>query len=230
MSSIKTKRMLLICYEYGPHNHTGAFRWKSFCAHLNQLGWIIDVVAADSTHGSPDKLAGAKLHTVSPRYPIHDWRKRREKRYLESADDSQNIVDPGDAANGVKIRAAGQPLSLKEHLRGFCTGVLDLLDAWVWASRARQTASNICEQQTFDLVIATSPLHQTQLVAAYLSDKYGIPYIADYRDPWYFGRGPERVRLDLASRYWWRAARTLRFVPRHCGCRDCRRCWSRQHQ
>jgi len=80
-----------------------------------------------------------------------------------------------------------QKRSLREHI----TSVLDGIEAWitdtVWSGRALRVARDLARKRSYRAVVVSSPPHYTQRVGARLSRAFGIPYIADYRDPWLLG-------------------------------------------
>jgi glycosyltransferase involved in cell wall biosynthesis len=53
-----------------------------------------------------------------------------------------------------------------------------------WKSIAVKTASDLIEQERFDLLFATAPPQTDFLIGAALKRKFGIPLVVDYRDAW----------------------------------------------
>jgi len=60
-----------------------------------------------------------------------------------------------------------------------------LIDSFIsWVPRAIRKAREIIEEGQTDVVMITSPPHSQQLIGLALKRSYGIPWIADFRDPW----------------------------------------------
>ena len=198
--SAQSLRVLLICYDYGPHNHTGGFRWRSMVKHLSGSGWQFDILAVE--HGEQSvETAGIVRHGVSARWWLSRWRDARRARYL--AQPPSRATEPVDPAT-IPVQQAGTRPTLRETLSASIEGVVDRACGWVWVHRATRLARQLTATRRYALVIATSPLHEAHRIAARLARESGIPYLADYRDPWYFGRGSERLRIDPLSRWVWR--------------------------
>lgn len=53
-----------------------------------------------------------------------------------------------------------------------------------WAKAVRKNALQAFSQQDFDWVISTGPPHSTHLAGQYLQTKWGVRWVADFRDPW----------------------------------------------
>ncbi|MGM0573049.1 MAG: glycosyltransferase family 4 protein [Bacteroidota bacterium] len=53
-----------------------------------------------------------------------------------------------------------------------------------WKKYALKACRRLIRGETFDAVITSSPPHSTQLIGLTLSREFGIPWVADLRDPW----------------------------------------------
>lgn len=53
-----------------------------------------------------------------------------------------------------------------------------------WVPYAVKQAEVIINEHTIDAVITTGPPHSTHLIGLQLKEKYGLKWIADFRDPW----------------------------------------------
>ena len=214
------RRVLLICYDYGPHNHTGGFRWRSMVEHLTGSGWEFDILAVDAGEPPPTGAAssagpemfphqraarqdapGVVRHPVSPHWWLSRWRDARRARYLSQPAAAVSApVDP----ESVPVQQPGTRPRIRDTVSALIEGVVDRACGWVWVRRALPIARQLARQHRHALVIATSPLHETHRIAAELARDTHAPYLADYRDPWYFGRGSELLRIDPVSRWLWR--------------------------
>ena len=53
-----------------------------------------------------------------------------------------------------------------------------------WARRGGAAAARLIERGGFDAMLSTSPPDSVHLAAARLRERFGLPWIADFRDPW----------------------------------------------
>ncbi len=78
----------------------------------------------------------------------------------------------------------GKPGPAKKAAR-FLRGNLFVPDARKgWKKYALKACRRLIREETFDAVITSSPPHSTQLIGLTLSREFGLPWIADLRDPW----------------------------------------------
>lgn len=190
--------ILLFCYHFGPHNHTGGFRWRSMQRELAVLGWQLHVVGVDAAGTGPTPTLRVPAAT-----PLSRLRARLARRRAGTPARAQPVtpVDP----DTVSVRKAGAPPAAGEALRASVNGALDALEASSWSRRARAAALRLSEAHRFDAVVATTPEVSAPLAASAFARQRRLPLIVDYRDPVYFGRGPERSRLDPATRRVWQS-------------------------
>ncbi len=53
-----------------------------------------------------------------------------------------------------------------------------------WVPFATRAAARLCREKPFDLVYSTSPPDSSHLVARSVARRFGMPWVADFRDPW----------------------------------------------
>src|SRR3990170_6065882 len=93
--------------------------------------------------------------------------------------------------------------SVVELLAGWLRTVLAYPDAErTWTASAVATAGRVLGAQPFDAILSSSPFPTSHLVAARLKERYGLPWVADFRDPWTqnqaYPYGPARRRVEEA--------------------------------
>lgn len=111
----------------------------------------------------------------------------------------QSIFEPNDILQKIGLKgtlknlAAGgigkvkKSPSIKNKLIVWIRSNLFIPDArsfWIKPSINRLTKE--LKNQKIDAIISTGPPHSMHLIALGLKKKFGIPWIADYRDPWTF--------------------------------------------
>lgn len=168
------KRVLLIAHVFPPEPSPGALRPGYLARYLPQFGWEATVLTQSSG---------------TPPFPAH-------------------VVTTGTVTSRFesKMRAsitsrARDPYSpLRRHLRA----VKDLLlfpDATApWIRPAGRLGMRLLRERPYDAILSTALPASVNVVAADLARRSGLPWIADYRDPWagnaYVRRGPVRTYFE----------------------------------
>jgi glycosyltransferase involved in cell wall biosynthesis len=165
------RRLLVLCYFYPPLGGGGVHRVLGFTRHLPRQGWECTVICA----GRED-------------YWVVD----------------ETLLDAIPAGTEVVRVPGGSALSMWLRLRGggqgrrsgrVFDGLRALSDWWMipdsyagWADRAaRAGARRIGDAAAprFDALLSTSPPDSVQLAGLALKRRFGLPWIADFRDPWF---------------------------------------------
>ena len=100
-------------------------------------------------------------------------------------------VEAGQAPH-VRILRTGPDLALRisqrlERWRRFLRQVARILDPrGLWAISAIEAAKNVIKNESIDGIVSTSPPYAVALAAYRLKVKMGLPWMADFRDPWAF--------------------------------------------
>ena len=158
-------RLLVIAFFFPPAGGGGVQRTLKFCRYLPESGVDVHVLAPEDPkwlvrdEGLLDAIPkGTHVHRAPFRGPPATLRSEaiRGKRGLE--------------------RAAAEARLLPVRL---------LPDrASVWAPAAARAALRIVRREPFDAVLTTSPPNSEHAVGAFVSARAGIPWVADFRDPW----------------------------------------------
>ena len=162
------RRVLLLAYFYPPLAGGGVHRVLSFTRHLPAHGWACTVVCAgerDYWVSDPSLLAAVPEETEVIRVPggslLSGWLKLRR-----------------DDARGRRSASAFGPLR----------GVVDwflLPDSYAgWASRARALVEARIARGGIDVLLSSSPPDSVHLAARDAARTTGVPWAADFRDPW----------------------------------------------
>lgn len=187
------KRVLLIAHVFPPQPSPGALRPGYLARYLPQFGWEATVL----TH-----CAG------TPPFPAH-------------------VVGTGSTASPLEARLRARvsartsdPYSpLRKTLRALKEAALFPDTTAPWIRPARRLGMKLLREQRYDAIFSTAHPPSVHAVAAYLAARSGLPWIADYRDPWagnaYLQRGPVRTLLEHAyERRLIRRAATITTISR----------------
>lgn len=164
------KRVLLIAHVFPPEPSPGAVRPGYLARYLPQFGWEATVLTQSSgTPPFPARVVSTGA-VVSP----------LESRFRAS----------------ITSRARDPYSPLRRHLRA-AKELLLFPDATApWIRPARRLGIELLNTEHFDAILSTALPATVHVVAADLARLTGLPWIADYRDPWagnaYVHRGPLR--------------------------------------
>ncbi|MBI1722494.1 MAG: glycosyltransferase [Gemmatimonadetes bacterium] len=206
------RRILLVAYHFGPGAATGALRWNAMAHDLALAGWTFDVITL--ARPRPDGGPATAAYEFAPGiqvFPVPQpvWMDRvldaavavkhslwRGRQARAEAPEQETAPDPDD----VRVRLPGAS-------QGAYRDLLASVDAgrrWYaersWVAGARRMGSALARRHRYDAVIVSSPPHLAHLAGIRLSGELGIPFVADFRDPWIFGHPRECAFSDLERR------------------------------
>jgi hypothetical protein len=169
------KRVLIITYYWPPLAGSGVQRWLKFSKYLPQFGWEPVIFTPEN----PDfELKDVSLlQEISPtmeiiKFPIwepYHWFRRLKKESLPNVStvlekDNPSLFD----RLGIWLRAN----FLIPDPRKF------------WVNPSADFIIDCVQKGQFQAIISTGPPHSLHLIAKKVKEKTGIPWIADFRDPW----------------------------------------------
>ena len=188
-----SKRVLVIAYDFPPRRTSGVYRATHLTKYLNELGWRPTVLTVAARPG--DLEDRTLLCDFPAQIPV------------ERAGDLNISGWENKAAVG--IRAAG---GLQSHYQDAHQPVWD---RWVraaghfvrstfyfpddtvgWVPQALAKAIELHLRHRFDLIYTTSPPRSAPVVGLLLKTVLGIPWVAEFRDPWYPPSRPWRRRFE----------------------------------
>jgi len=168
MAGRTRRRILMVVPFFPPVSGGGVYRPLAFVRYLPRYGWNPTV--------------------ITPR-PRSFW---IEDQTLAEAvpEDCQVLRTPvlsGQKLLALLRRGRTQPVRSSRgfsFLRRLSSAVL-LPDSYVgWYPFAVRAASRLLAEGPFDALYSTSPPETSHLVAYRLHRRFGLPWVADFRDPW----------------------------------------------
>jgi len=152
----------MISYPFPPNSSAGATRSERFARYLTEFGWQVEVV------------------TIRPRRDLFEDTARVDQFGSDVRMHFTRTVDPWLWLN---YRNTNHPLL--RIARSAAMRVFSFPDHMLlWTPFAVSEARRICRSNRIDAVYTTSPPHSTHLAGMILSSRTGIPWVADFRDPW----------------------------------------------
>lgn len=169
------KRVLIITYYWPPSGGSGVQRWLKFAKYLPENGWEPVIFTPenpdfDLKDQSLEKEVPSNLEVI--KFPI--W-------------------EPYQLFSKVKRKAKTHPGRLLEQKD---KGLLENLAIWVranllvpdprvfWVKPSVKFLTDLSKNGQFKAIITTGPPHSMHLIGRELKRKTGLPWFADFRDPW----------------------------------------------
>ena len=172
------KRVLIITYYWPPSGGSGVQRWLKMSKYLPENGWQPVIYTTEDAE-----------------YPIIDT--SLEKDVAPEAEVIRRpIIEPYTIykkflgikeEDTVKIGFASESKKSgwKEKLSVWIRGNMFIPDArcW-WVKPSVRYLKEYLKEHPVDAIISTGPPHSMHLIAMKLKAATGLPWIADFRDPW----------------------------------------------
>ena len=181
------RSVIMIAYSFPPEGNAGVYRPLRFVRHLPAMGWNASVVALD-THCyeryDPDLLdlvpSDTEVIRVRSRDPWQSIQMRRAQR-----------IQKKHTCAPVKTSARNH-VAQQAPVRSFLREVVHRAEAWCyhpdmamcWIRPAVKVAVEISARKRPDVIWATAGPVSSFVVAQRVSQRTGIPYVLDFRDPW----------------------------------------------
>lgn len=164
--------MLVIAYYFPPMGLSGVQRTLKFVKYLSKYGWkpIVLTTPDDTPYYAFDESLLDELE--------EDIRHGKVIIYRTEADPSLKNASK-------KGRLLNLPGQRWQRLRSKIAQILRQPDSRIgWKDIALKTAEKIINEHQIDAVFATAPPYTDFLVAREIKERFGIPYLIDYRDGW----------------------------------------------
>ena len=192
-------RLLVVTYYFPPSGGAGVQRPTQWVRYLPAHG--VQPTVLTVREGAYPSLDRAGLDRVPPGVPVVRTR----------------APDPFGAYGRLTGRSKGEAVRARTHRVGESRAWRERAARWVranlfvpdarvgWVPFATRAARRLHRQRPFDAVLTTGPPHSAHLVGRHLARAAGVPWIADFRDPWTtihyldrLGRGAWATRRDRA--------------------------------
>jgi glycosyltransferase involved in cell wall biosynthesis len=172
-------QLLMVAHAFPPSSAVGGIRITNFCKYLPEFDVQPIVLTVQSRfHEELGPMAAplpirvvrtVQSETILDRYAR--WRARR----------------PNAAEGAVAVRGGGGTgASSVSNVRRHLLSILQIPDRNLsWYFPALRTARHLVEGGEIDAVFSSAPPFTAHLIARAIKKKFNIPWIADFRDPWF---------------------------------------------
>jgi hypothetical protein len=173
------RRVGLVAYWYPPRQAAGALRAAALARYLPAFGWepvVVTVRPRSSLYLSPGEPVG----DVPP--PALATTDRAWHALAAAAVEALRGSEALEALKTENVLAGRRPHARAAHwIYRQWLSFPD--DTWPWLVDRRSVA-RVFAAHRVEAIVSTSPPPTAHLVAAAAARRLGVPWIADYRDPW----------------------------------------------
>ena len=173
------KRVLIITYYWPPTGGSGVQRWVKFAKYLPSEGWQPVIYTPEN----PEQLAvdhtlakeiGPEAEVVKTRilepYELYKTVLRKSGHDKEAVE-----VNPVNAQNKSFLQKAAM------WIRG---NFFRPDPRCLWIGPSVRFLKKYIEEHPVDLIVSTGPPQSMHMIGMKLAAQTGLPWIADFRDPW----------------------------------------------
>lgn len=168
---------MIFTYYFPPAGGVAVQRFLKFSKFLPEFGWEPIIITVEN--GSYPYYDESLLREISPALRMYRTKTFEPFEFYNLLKGKKGKVMPLVAvgANGNK--------SFFQRAAEFVRANFFIPDARKgWVPYAIKQAEEIIENEKIAAIITTGPPHSTHLIGLKLKEKYGIKWVADFRDPW----------------------------------------------
>lgn len=164
------KNVLIITGVFPPMPEIGGVRLYGLAKYLPRFGWN-PIILTRTLPADPDST----IQVIQT--PYHDVGAQWKKRLGLNPNESLNTQ--------FQIKTRKNRSSIVDRLAFIPTEIITYPDGHIgWYNYGIDVGNKIIQNEQIDAIISSSPPITTHLIAKTLSEKYKIPWIADFRDLW----------------------------------------------
>ena len=187
----RMKRVLVIAYYWPPAGGSGVQRWLKFAKYLPGEDWQPVIYTPENPEiSSVDRTLldeiPAEVETI--RRPILEPYGIYRRLMGSNASTDMNTLIGNEAAQatgGEVNPISGGSKSWKQNLSLWIRGNLFIPDPRVWWLRPSvRFLKKYLKEHPVDAIVTTGPPQSMHLIGLKLHKETGIPWVADFRDPW----------------------------------------------
>ena len=172
------KKVLILTYYWPPSGGAGVQRWLKFVKYIHKFGWTPVVYTADGGEMPvvDDSLAkDIPEGTEVLKLPV--WEPYSFYKRITGQKQDQRI-------NSSFVTESKKP-RLTEKMAVWVRGNFFIPDARrYWLKPSVKFLSEYLSTNPVDIIVSSGPPHTMHLIANELKKRTGLPWVADFRDPW----------------------------------------------
>ncbi len=172
------KKVLVITYHWPPSGGIGVLRCLKLVKYLRDFGW--EPVVFTAKNASYQFIDRGNEKDIPDNLEIHQV----------------PIFEPINAFKRLTGRKIQQPLQNITNNSGKKKGVLDKFSLWLrgnffipdaraaWIKPSVAYLRNYLKDHPVDAIFTDGPPHTNTVIGMRLAEEFGIPWLADFQDPW----------------------------------------------
>lgn len=172
------RKVLIITYYWPPSGGIAVQRTLKFVKYLQEFGWtpvVYTVMNGEYPELDPSLELQVPASVVVLKRPI--WEPYQLYKLFTGKKSSSKVN-----RSNLKSKEKG---NFTERLSFWIRGNLFIPDTRrFWISPSVKFLLQYLRQEKVDAIISTGPPHSTHMIAMNVSKGLGIPWLADFRDPW----------------------------------------------
>lgn len=177
------KKVLIITYAFPPFGGGEVMRAAKFVKYLPLFGWLPVVLTVENQdYYVYDRTL---LDEIDERVKIYRARTLEPKLLAKRVKDFIRRGRAGGPHAEIEIASTNGVIYRIGQLKNALSGAFLIpCEEVLWNPLAYRAACDIIAKEGIDLVFTTSPPHSTQLIGRRLKERFGLPWVADFRDAW----------------------------------------------
>jgi len=181
---------LCIAYAFPPIHRSGTQRTLGFVKHLSESGWDASVLTVEPAGESLDATLLAQIPRVTQVERVAWLDRVAAWKHFLRIQNNAATKETGTTIEKSKSRRdeAGddsKPGGMSTGLCDWFTRLLHTPDSRSgWITPAVRRGREVIRRDNPCVIYSTSPYASAHLIAAKLQRRTGLPWVADFRDPW----------------------------------------------
>jgi len=177
------KRVLIVTYDFPPTGGGGVLRMQKFCKYLPEFDWQPVVVTLKNSLAEIrdeqllDELSDhVVIHYTRTLEPF--WLTRIFRKWGGGIGYARSLDQPnGTTKRRFLFGLLRKALKIPQYALFPDKGIF-------WFYPAVKRGRQVIENSDIDLIMTSSPPHSIHLIGRYLSRRYRLPWVIDFRDGW----------------------------------------------
>lgn len=172
------KRVLIITYYWPPSGGVAVQRVLKFTKYLRDFNW--EPVIYTVSNGEFPELDYSQISEIPDDLKVY-------KRKIWEPYTFYKLITGKKKKEGIhrnEVKSGGK-ISFAESISLWIRGNIFIPDSrFLWIRPSVSFLKKIIHKNEYHAIISTGPPHTNHLIALKLSNLTGIPWLADFRDPW----------------------------------------------
>lgn len=171
------KKVLIITYYWPPGGGAGVQRWLKFVKYLPEFNW--QPVIFTPENGEMPVTDNSLLKDIPKGTEVI------RTKIWEPYSIYKKFIGAGNEKINTGFLTEKKKPGLAEKVSVWMRGNFFIPDArCFWIKPSVKFLSSYLEKNKIDAIVSTGPPHSMHLIAMEISEKFNIPWVADFRDPW----------------------------------------------